>query len=161
MKEKGIIVENKLSDPKKAELVIDILNKLINEGLSFNQITQVLRTAESEGWKISVAKSLECYKFVPEDSNGICKNLNEKCNDTAPKIDLKKAHTCISYHIQAYQQQDIKEEIADVTEACKHCVYNLDCDFAWAGYILSAIPEAKYRFTLARGLEYQPEDIDP
>ena len=49
MKEKGIIVENKLSDPKKAELVIDILNKLINEGLSFNQITQVLRTAESEG----------------------------------------------------------------------------------------------------------------
>lgn len=161
MKEREIITENELPDPKKAELVISILNKLINEKLSFNQITQVLRTAEREAWKISIVKYSKYRKFFPEDNNGICNNADKLCADTIPEIDLRKAHTCISYHIQAYQQQDLKEEIADMTEACRNCVYNLECDYAWSKYILSAISEAKYRFTLARGSEYRPEDISP
>lgn len=45
-------------------------------------------------------------------------------------------------------------------ESCKHCVYNRECDLRWYHYIMIAIPETKYRFTLAQGLEYQTEDTD-
>ncbi len=75
--------------------------------------------------------------------------------------DLKKAHTCIAYHIQAFQRQASNNEAANLIEPCEHCVYNQECDLRWYHYIMSAIPETKYRFTLAEGLEYQTEDTDP
>jgi hypothetical protein len=73
---------------------------------------------------------------------------------------LEKAHTCVSYHIQAFQRQASNNEVADLIEPCKHCLYNRECDLRWYHYIMSAIPETKYRFTLAQGLEYQTEGTD-
>lgn len=79
--------------------------------------------------------------------------------DKLEQLQAEKAQTCVSYHIQAFQRQAMQGEMADITEACKHCLYNQECDFAWSAYISSAIPLAKYRFTLAEGLAYQQQDI--
>lgn len=74
--------------------------------------------------------------------------------------ELEKSHTCISYHIQAFQRQAENNEKADMTEPCKMCPYNKTCDFKWFRYITQAIPQTKYRLTLAKGCMYQLEDID-
>lgn len=74
---------------------------------------------------------------------------------------IRKSHTCIAFHIQAFQRQAEENEQADITEPCKVCPYGKKCDFAWSRYILRAIPESRYRITLAKECAYLPEDIDP
>ena len=75
--------------------------------------------------------------------------------------DLKKAHTCIAYHIQAFLRQASNNEVANLIEPCEHCVYNQECDLRWYHYIMSAIPETRYRITRAEGLAYQLKDTAP
>ena len=74
---------------------------------------------------------------------------------------LQKCHTCVAYHIQAFQRQAVSGEPADMTEPCKHCFYSTDCDYAWYQYISQAIPESNYRFTLANGCAYLPDHKTP
>jgi len=52
-----VIVENELSDLKKANLVCTILNVLIKDQLSINQITEILEIARSEAKKIPIIVS--------------------------------------------------------------------------------------------------------
>ena len=74
--------------------------------------------------------------------------------------EVRKSHTCIAFHIQAFQRQAEDNEQADITEPCKICPYGKECDFAWNRYILRVIPESRYHITLAKGCAYLPEDIN-
>lgn len=47
-----IVIENELSDLKKTVLVRMILNTLLEEQLSINQITEILEIAQKESRKI-------------------------------------------------------------------------------------------------------------
>ena len=72
--------------------------------------------------------------------------------------DLKKAHTCIAYHIQAFQRQMANEEPANMCEACEHCPYLKEgCELRWYIYISQAIPETRYCFTLLKDGAYLPD----
>lgn len=52
-----IVVEKELSDFEKSQLVIRILKLLIGEGLSNNQITQILDRTKSQAGKIPISVS--------------------------------------------------------------------------------------------------------
>lgn len=49
-----IVTEKPLPDSKKADLVVAILNLLINEQLSLNQMQELLQLAKYEAFKIPI-----------------------------------------------------------------------------------------------------------
>lgn len=52
-----IVIENELSDLKKAKLVSAVLDVLVIERLSINQITEILEIAQNEAKKIPITVS--------------------------------------------------------------------------------------------------------
>lgn len=77
----------------------------------------------------------------------------------ADDVDLQKSHTCIAYHIQAFQRQMASEEPANMCEACEHCPYLKEgCELYWYRYISQAIPKTRYWFTLLKDGAYLPEN---
>lgn len=49
-----IIIEKPLRDSKKADLVVAILNLLVKEQLSLNQMQELLQLAQCEAFKIPI-----------------------------------------------------------------------------------------------------------
>lgn len=74
-------------------------------------------------------------------------------------VDIQKCHTCVAYHIQAFQRQAANEEPANLCEPCEHCPYLREgCELEWVRYISQAIPKTKYRFTCLKEGAYLPEN---
>ena len=127
------------------------------------QVMQKSLCFEEKGETLSIEITLD--NISPQiDAGTICSFLKTMFERMLKELDLKhidngigrmqelnlaKAHTCISYHIQAFQRQASNDKVADMAEAREHCIYNRGCDFKWYHYISSAIPETRYHFTLA------------
>lgn len=54
-----VVVEKPIPDSKKVNLVIAILNLLVKEQLSLNQIQEVLTLAQNEACKIPIKGSIK------------------------------------------------------------------------------------------------------
>ncbi len=91
------------------------------------------------------------------ESNEVPKDRKSQTLAEEETVDVKKCHTCIAYHIQAFQRQTAKGIPADMCEACEHCSYVENCDLRWYHYISQAIPKTKYQFTLLKGGAYLPD----